>query len=233
MLQRIVNVLLVSLVAGYVAAYVRSPLPVQAQAGQRALPPPIPPVANPPLYPDPPNKPMHWKADDIRKVYEARLAAATGGGQNAPAAPALRGQSFRTHSVGVTSFRVKFDKPKPSNRAGVMSLVDDADQHQGVTDFYVITGGTGRMVTDGVIANRVFGSNPRGAAESGEKIAVVYPGELNGQPIEGGHTYTVKAGDWLNIPPNTPHWPGFDPGPGLGYAMVKINIGIYGDNVMY
>lgn len=237
MQKRIIRVLFISLVAGYVAAYIHNPTTIEAQTPppgrNAAMPPRIPPVANPPLYPDPgASKPMYWSADAIRKLYEARIAAASSG-QSVPAALNLRGQSFRTHSVNPAFMRVKFDTPRPSNRSGVMSQVDDADQHQGVSDFYVITGGTGEMMTDGVINNRVYGNNPRGAAGSGAKVTVIYPGEFNGQPIKDGHTYAVKPGDWLAIPPNVPHWPGFNPGRGLMYTMVKINVGIYGDNLMY
>jgi hypothetical protein len=41
-----------------------------------------------------------------------------------------------------------------------------------------------------------------------------------------GHTYQVKAGDWLLIPPDTPHQPKPDPG-GFSYFIMKINVGVY------
>ena len=48
-----------------------------------------------------------------------------------------------------------------------------------------------------------------------------------GQPITGGKTYAVKAGDWLAIPPNDPHWQLPAPNQGMSYLLLKINAGIY------
>ena len=208
-----------------------------AQAGkasvarQEEIPPRIPPVARPPLYPDPPGEVVHWTSDDLRKIYSARVEGARVNGRAADG-PRFQTASFRTHSVGLF-FRVKFDSLRPANRSGIVSLVDDADQHEGVTDFYVMAGGSGQIVTDGVIENRQYGHNPRGSAETGAKATVVFPGEFNGQPIRDGRTYNVMPGDWLAIPPGVPHWPGYNPGNGLMYVGVKINIGQYGTNVMY
>jgi uncharacterized RmlC-like cupin family protein len=36
----------------------------------------------------------------------------------------------------------------------------------------------------------------------------------------------VKAGDWLLIPPDTPHQPKPDPG-GFSYMIMKLNVGVY------
>ena len=208
--------------------------PGPAQAGGRPLPAPrIPPVANPPLYPDPQPAVVVWKAADMRKIYEARAAAARSNGTAATeAGPRFEGVQTRTHGVSLF-FRTKFPSPRPANRTGIMSFVDDADQHEGVTDFYVIAGGTGQMVTDGELEHRQYGHNPRGSAQSGAKTTVIFPGEFNGQPIRDGHTYDVGPGDWLAIPPGVPHWPGYDPGSGVMYIGVKINIGLYGTNTMY
>ena len=234
-----VPALLLAAMVGYIAGWLNSsPASViqtpareaQAQGDARPLPPEIPPVSNPPLYPDPPNRAMHWSLDELRQVYEARLAAV--GKSTTPPAASFQGQSFRTHRIGA-SFRVQSDVAHLSNRAGVLSLVDDADQHEGVTDFYVYLGGSGQIVTDGVIENRVYGSTPRSAAATGAKVTTIFGGEFNGQPIRDGTTYDVKAGDWLAIPPNVPHWPGFNAGEGLMYVMVKINIGLYPPNLMY
>src|SRR5262245_38733841 len=203
------------------------------QAGERQGPPRIPPVANPPLYPDPQPTVAVWPAADVQKIYDARLAAALR--TSAPAGdagPRFAALQTRTHGVSLF-FRTKFESPRPANRTGILSLVDDADQHEGVTDFYVLAGGTGQMVTDGEIEHRQYGHNPRGSAETGAGTTVVFPGEFNGQPIRDGHTYDVAPGDWLAIPPGVPHWPGYNPGNGLMYIGVKINIGLYGPNTMY
>ena len=243
-MKRVALALLVGTMLGYLGGCMSGdPAPAgtpetetqQQAAAVPELPPRIPPTESPPLYPDPPNEPMHWSRDTLQQVYDARIAAVrsvASGNVAASPSPAFQRQSFRTHSIGA-SFRTKRDVPQLSNRAGVLSLVDDADQHEGVTDFYVYVGGNGRIVTDGVIENRVYGSNPRSAASSGAKITSIFGGELNGQPIRDGNTYNVRAGDWLAIPPSVPHWPGFDPGEGLMYVMVKINIGLYPPNLMY
>lgn len=52
------------------------------------------------------------------------------------------------------------------------------------------------------------------------------PREYRGQPIEGGQTFKVKPGDWLLIPPDTPHQPKPDPS-GFSYMIMKINVGSY------
>ena len=91
----------------------------------------------------------------MKKVYDARVAAARGV-TSATAAPRFESLQTRTHGVSLF-FRTKFDSPRPANRSGIVSLVDDADQHEGVTDFYVIAGGTGQMVTDGEIEHRQYG----------------------------------------------------------------------------
>jgi uncharacterized RmlC-like cupin family protein len=38
--------------------------------------------------------------------------------------------------------------------------------------------------------------------------------------------FKVKAGDWLLIPPDSPHQPKPDPG-GFSYMIMKLNVGIY------
>ena len=57
------------------------------------------------------------------------------------------------------------------------------------------------------------------------------PGEYRGQPIVGGQTFKVKAGDWLVIPPDAPHQPKPDPG-GFSYMIMKINVGMYPWNLV-
>jgi len=54
-------------------------------------------------------------------------------------------------------------------------------------------------------------------------------GSSQGVPRPAGRrwqTYKVKAGDWLLIPPDTPHQPKPDPG-GFSYFIMKINVGVY------
>ena len=248
-MKRLIPVLLLSTLLGRLAAdipgvpklvgRVAGPTAAEAQARGRGgtptdpnfLPPAIEPVANPPLHPDPPQQPAHWDINDIRQIFEARRAAAKAnpdlgfGNPSLPAGtPVFRGQSFRTHWMTGLLYRSKYTKPRPSNVTGRMSLYDDADQHQGATDFYVVTGGGGRMIVGGVIENREYGRMPPSYNPGTNQP--LRPGEFNGQPIVGGHTFVGKAGDWVVIPPNTPHWWQVDDD-GMGYLMMKVNIGIY------
>ena len=103
----------------------------------------------------------------------------------------------------------------------VNSVWDDAEQHAGVYDFYIITGGSGEMVVGGKIANRQNLQDRDGQV----------PGEYRGQPIVGGQTYKVKEGDWLVIPPDAPHQAKPDAG-GFSYMIMKINTGMYPWNLI-
>jgi mannose-6-phosphate isomerase-like protein (cupin superfamily) len=84
------------------------------------------------------------------------------------------------------------------------------EQHEGVTDVYFVTGGSGTALVGGEIPNR----------------RVVRPGEYAGDPIKGGQAFKLQAGDILNIPPNVPHQTAADAG-GMTYVLMKINVGLY------
>ena len=239
-MRRTAAALLLSALVGYIAGSIDPPMAsvthpqARAQSDPLGTPPPnIPPVANPPLYPDSPQKPMHWSIDDLRRIHEARAAfqranpdRPTQGGSSGltqpPGTPVFQGQRFRTHNIS-TNFRAYFDAERPANLTGVMSHYDDVEQHEGVSDFYVFTGGSGQMVVDGVIDNREY----RRASGNSGSASLLLPGEFAGQPIKGGKTYTVKAGDWLAIPPNDPHWQLPAPKEGMSYLLLKVNVGIY------
>jgi len=174
---------------------------------------------HPALAPDAPPV-TYWNIDDIRKAHtelaetSMKAAAQPGSGSS---------QSFGGGPVNVSTrnfaifmlYRLHRDKPVPS-LTKVNSVWDDAEMHAGAYDFYVITGGTGEMIVGGKIANM---QNLR------DKDGVI-PGEYRGQPIEGGQSFKVKPGDWLLIPPDTPHQPKPDPG-GFSYMIMKINVGSY------
>ena len=173
----------------------------------------------PQLAPDAPPI-AYWNIDDIRKAHgemaekAAKLAKEAGGGSS---------QSFGGGPVHVQTrnfsmfmlYRMFRDNPVLS-LTKVNSVLDDAEQHAGAYDFYIFTGGTGEMIVGGKIANRQNLQDKDG----------IIPGEYRGQPVVGGQTFKVKAGDWLLIPPNTPHQPKPDPG-GFSYFIMKINVGVY------
>lgn len=193
--------------------------------------PNIPPVANPPLFPGEENKPMHWSVDDLRKIHAARAAfqranpdrgTQAGGGALPAGTPTFQGQRFRTHNIS-TNFRAYYPQERPANLTGIMSHYDDVEEHEGVSDFYVFTGGGGQMIVDGLIENREY----RRASGNTGSASFLLPGEFAGQPISGGKTYNVKAGDWMAIPPNDPHWQLPTPDEGMSYLLLKINVGLY------
>jgi hypothetical protein len=173
----------------------------------------------PPLAPDAPPI-IHWNIDDIRKAHTemaekaAKMVKEAGSGSS---------QSFGGGPVHVQTrnfsmfmlYRMHRDQPVLS-LTKVNSVLDDAEQHAGAYDFYIFTGGTGEMIVGGQIANRQNLMDKSGPV----------PGEYRGQPVVGAQTFKVKAGDWLLIPPDTPHQPKPDAG-GFSYFIMKINVGVY------
>jgi len=173
----------------------------------------------PALAPDAPPT-MYWSVDDLRKAHsdlaevaaKAMKEAGTGSSQSFGGGPVH--VSSRNFSI-FQLYRLHREQPVPS-LTKVNSVWDDAEQHAGAYDFYVITGGTGEMIVGGKIANRQNLMDKDGPV----------PGEYRGQPIIGGQTFKVKAGDCLLIPPDQPHQPKPDAG-GFSYVIMKINVGVY------
>ena len=173
----------------------------------------------PALAPDAPPT-TFWSADELFKAHTDLAAKAAKAVKEAGSGSS---QSFGGGPVHVSTrnfsifqlYRAHREQPVLS-LTKVNSLWDDAEQHAGAYDFYVITGGTGEMIVGGKIANRQNLVDKDG----------VIPGEYRGQPITGGQTYKVKAGDCLLIPPDTPHQPKPDAG-GFSYVIMKINVGVY------
>ncbi len=176
------------------------------QPGESAIP--APSLRQPvPLWADQPAKCNYWSIDDIRKAH-ATLSAADASGKPL-AGPALKDMPLqtRTHAYFIEH-----------RAAGKMV---PAESHEGASDFYVIMGGAGTMVTGGEIENR---KNYAGAAG-------LVPGEYRGPSIKGGQTYKVKEGDWLSIPPGVPVQSVADAG-GLTYLVMRINVGLYPWNLL-
>jgi mannose-6-phosphate isomerase-like protein (cupin superfamily) len=173
----------------------------------------------PALAPDAPPV-TYWNIDDIRKAHaelaekSMKAAAQAGSGSSQSFGGGPVHVSTRNFSIFML-YRLHREQPVLS-LTKVNSVWDDAEQHAGAYDFYVITGGTGEMVVGGKIANRQNLTDKDG----------IIPGEYRGQPVVGGQTYKVKAGDWLLIPPDTPHQPKPDLG-GFSYMIMKINVGVY------
>jgi quercetin dioxygenase-like cupin family protein len=52
------------------------------------------------------------------------------------------------------------------------------------------------------------------------------PGEDRGTLIKNGRGLKVKAGDVINMPPNTPHQ-SIPDAKGFSYMLIKVNVGQY------
>jgi len=234
-------VIIVAALIGYVAGRATKPNPQPALSGhfddlslaQRAFAqnskPEVMPFGfnspqDPALAPDAPPI-MHWSIDDIRKAHAemaekaAKLISQPGSGSSQAFGGGPVALSTRNFSMYMI-YRIHRDHPVLS-LTKVNSVWDDAEQHAGVYDFYVFTGGTGQMIVGGKIANRQNLMDKDGPV----------PGEYRGQPVMGAQTFNVKAGDWLLIPPDTPHQPKPDPG-GFSYMIMKINVGVYPWNLI-
>ena len=173
----------------------------------------------PALAPDAPPT-LYWSVDDLRKAHSdlaevaAKAVKEAGSGSSQSFGGGPIHVSTRNFSI-FQLYRLHREQPVAS-LTKVNSLWDDAEQHAGAYDFYIITGGTGEMIVGGKIANRQNLVDKDG----------VIPGEYRGQPIIGGQTFKVKAGDCLLIPPDQPHQPKPDAG-GFSYVIMKINVGVY------
>ena len=172
-----------------------------------------------PLAPDAPPT-TYWNIEDIRKAHGelaekvAKLLKEPGQGSSQSYGGGPVNIQTRNFSIFML-YRAHREEPVLS-LTKVKSVWDDAEQHAGAYDFYVITGGTGEMIVGGRIANRQNLMDKDGPV----------PGEYRGQPVNGAKTYKVKPGDWLLIPPDTPHQPKPDAG-GFSYMIMKINVGVY------
>jgi mannose-6-phosphate isomerase-like protein (cupin superfamily) len=133
-----------------------------------------------------------WSAADLEGLAEELAPLAEARGRHVAARPML---VTRTHAV----LAVHRDAS-----AG-------AEQHVGVTDYWIVIAGEGTLVLGGEIVDR-------------EEIGA---GEYRGSSIEGGRKIPVKPGDQIDIPPNVPHHIQIDPGKSITYLIIKINIGMY------
>ena len=196
-MKRLLPVLLTSaVILGYMAGFTMSR--AGSATAQQTPPSPTPSWATIPLAPDQ-GETAYWSGDDLKQAH-ATLAAKVADGEPLGSPRELVELPITpTHAF---NFLHRYPRTRPPR----------AEQHEGVTDFYVIVAGSGALVVGGEIEGRETVPNR--------------PGEYRGQPIIGGRTYPVKAGDMISIPPDTPHLSQPDPG-GLTYMLVKINVGRY------
>ena len=229
-MKRMLPAVMLSVLAGFLVGRITTPTEsANAQAATQQAPPAageaLPFGFNrpglQPLAPDAPPETVYWNIGDVRKAH-AELADRA---MKNPTQTGLfsGGNTVRMRTRNFTMsmiYRSHRDKPVDS-LTKVNSVWDDAEQHAGVYDFYIITGGSGEMVVGGKIANRQNLADRDG----------LVPGEYRGQPINGGQTYQVKEGDWLVIPPDVPHQAKPATG-GFSYMIMKINVGMYPWNLI-
>ena len=185
----------IALVIGYFAGLAGGWAGVEAQ---QAPPQGAPPAwASIPLAPNQ-GEVTQWSAADLQKAH-ATLAARSNGRILSKPRDLMALPMMRTHMFDVVH------RPQATGEA-------TAEQHEGVTDLYVILGGSGTLTVGGEIANRQTIPNR--------------PGEYTGRPIAGGRAITLKPGDIVDVPPNTPHATVADAG-GVTYMLIKINVGLY------
>jgi len=238
--RMIPGIVIVAAISGYVAGYAAKPNSKEVLSGHIDNFSLVPSAAaqenkgedKPEVMPFGFNSPRHpalapdappvafWNIDDIKKAHAemaekaAKLLAQAGSGSSQSIGGGPVHIQTRNFSMFML-YRMHREQPVLS-LTKVNSVWDDAEMHAGAYDFYVITGGTGEMIVGGKIANRQNLMDKDGPV----------PGEYRGQPIIGGQTFKVKTGDWLLIPPDTPHQPKPDAG-GFSYFIMKINVGIY------
>lgn len=108
-------------------------------------------------------------------------------------------------------------KLNPERHLGTERLMDSAfllyrngpsegEIHIKDADFIVFREGEGIVLIGGKLVN-------------GKDSA---PGEMRGPSIEGGTKYTVKAGDSIYVPANTPHQFQVEPGKSFTAIIIKV-----------
>ena len=113
---------------------------------------------------------MHWSADDLARARQQMMAG------NRPTA-------FETFLTRTHSYIFLHRSPPEAGRAPAAEL------HEGVTDVYIIVGGSGELIVGGEM----------------QDVRESTPGEHVGTLASGGRRIPVKKGDIVNIPPNTSH----------------------------
>jgi len=144
-------------------------------------------------------EPTLFAGADLRKAHAELQARAQSGQPLSNPRDLMKPMVTRTHSF------ILMHRPEIRNRA----QAPNAEQHEGVTDVYLVVAGSGTVTVGGVIDNKRIGR----------------PGEYTG-PINGGKPFKLQAGDILDIPPNMPHATVPDAG-GMTYVLMKVNVGLY------
>jgi mannose-6-phosphate isomerase-like protein (cupin superfamily) len=168
----------------------------------------------PALAPDQPPAAIYWSVDDFRKQHMASAAGRPGN--------LFPRATFRTHGwVSVYRSPVIMTRPLA------------AEMHTGVSDVYIVMGGRAKMIVGGNLDNKHVFCEPRqnlAASATCLDLPLEYQGDCSAG-CKGGMTLNVKAGDLINMPPNTEHWitepEPTGPNAGFTYMLFKIAADIY------
>jgi mannose-6-phosphate isomerase-like protein (cupin superfamily) len=145
-------------------------------------------------------EPTLFSGEEMRKAHAELQARSSGGQAVSNPRDLMKPMVTRTHSF------ILMHRPENRNAA---NQAPSAEQHEGVTDVYVVVAGSGTVTVGGELENK----------------RTVRPGEYGG-PIKGGKAFKLKSGDILDIPPNMPHATVPDAG-GMTYVLMKVNVGLY------
>jgi mannose-6-phosphate isomerase-like protein (cupin superfamily) len=178
-----------------------------------------------PLSPNQPEQAIYWSVDDFRKQHQAsaaRAAAAASGAAPGPPVNLIPRMTYRTHGW------VAVYRP-----VTIMTTPLPAEMHTGVTDVYIVLGGSAKMIVGGTLDNKHVFCEPRANLPGGARclnLPLEYQGDCSAG-CQGGVTLQLKPGDVLNMPPDTEHWvtepePN-GPNAGFTYMLFKINAGLY------
>jgi mannose-6-phosphate isomerase-like protein (cupin superfamily) len=144
---------------------------------------------------------VFWSGESLAKAHTSMSAAADAGKPFNDPRDYVALPATPTHAYNFLH-----------RRMGANGMPPGVEYHQANTDIYFIVAGTGTVMTEGTIEKR-------------EPIPG-RPGEERGTLIKNGRGYKVKAGDVINMPPNTPHQSIPDP-KGFSYMLIKVNVGQY------
>jgi len=185
--------------AGYAVGPGRPSAAAQTPAQPPALAGALPPgdYSKMQLAPDQ-GEPTLLSGEELRKAHTELQARAARGAVSNPR-DLMKPMVTRTHSFILMH--------RPELRSA--GAAPNSEQHEGVTDVYLVVAGSGTVTVGGTIDNR----------------RTVRPGEYVG-PISGGKAFKLKTGDILDIPPNMPRATVPDAG-GMTYVLMKVNVGLY------
>jgi mannose-6-phosphate isomerase-like protein (cupin superfamily) len=175
-----------------------------------------------PLAPNQPGQAIYWSVDDFRRQHRASATRAAGGPNAGPPPNLIPRLTYRTHGwVAVYRPVTIMQNPLP------------AEMHTGVTDVYIVLGGSAKMIVGGTLDNKHVFCEPRANLPGGARctnLPLEYQGDCSAG-CKGGTTVQLKAGDVMNMPPDTEHWvtepEPSGPDAGFTYMLFKINSGLY------